>query len=52
MEYSCPIHGPIPEENQMNSAGGKFCGESSDDTGSTCMEPLEIILEPNANASK
>jgi hypothetical protein len=40
--YTCPIHGPIPEDMQMNSAGGKFCGETTDDTGSTCMEPLEL----------
>lgn len=40
--YNCPIHGAIPEENQLISAGGKFCGETVDDTDALCMQPLDM----------
>lgn len=50
--YNCPIHGPIPEELQMSSAGGRFCGITIEETSATCAEPLEIKpLELNADAN-
>jgi hypothetical protein len=50
--YTCPIHGPIPEELQMNSAGGRFCGITIEETNETCMEPLELKpLEKAADAN-
>jgi hypothetical protein len=49
---NCPIHGIIPEELQMNSAGGKFCGVTIEETNETCMEPLELKpLQLNADAN-
>jgi hypothetical protein len=49
---NCPIHGIIPEELQMNSAGGKFCGVTIEETDETCMEPLELKpLQLNADAN-
>jgi hypothetical protein len=50
--YNCPIHGSIPEELQMSSAGGRFCGITIEETSATCAEPLEIKpLELNADAN-
>ena len=44
----CPIHGEIPEDQQLNSAGGKFCSVAVEDEP-TCMQPLEPT--PNGSIS-
>lgn len=50
--YSCPIHGAIPEENQLISAGGKFCSVLIEETDTPCMEPLDIkLLEINTDGT-
>lgn len=40
MTLYCPVHGEIPEDEQLNSAGGKFCPALLEDE-SNCMQPLE-----------
>jgi hypothetical protein len=50
MPSYCPTHGEIPEEDQLNSAGGKFCPVLINDTDEVCMQPLETTQ--NANISQ
>ena len=47
--YTCAIHGEINEDMQMNSSGGKFCGELINDTDEVCMQPLELKTDANTS---
>lgn len=48
--YICPIHGPVPEEQQLLSSGGLYCTVADSDQA-CCMKPLEE-REQNADNSK
>lgn len=45
----CPIHGLIPEEIRLESAGGKFCGIIINDENEVCLKPLEEQINGNIN---
>jgi hypothetical protein len=47
MTLYCPIHGPILEEEQVNSSGGKFCSAYVNDTDEACFQPLELNTDAN-----